>query len=301
MAENSQRQKASAKIYKLSDAVNKEWIVQQKSENVHLLRFKYKANWEQYVLLASDIHFDNSHCKRPLFKKHLEQAKERNAPVIIPGDLLCLMQGKYDPRKSYDALLPQYKTDDYFGAIIDDAVKFFEPYKKQLAVIGYGNHETSVLKRSNVDMIRWLCRELGSFRGGYRGFVRFLFQHEAGGSRQKKTMFYTHGAGGGGPVTRGVIKHNRRASMVRDVDIILSGHIHESWVLENEQFALSDQHVIKHKKQLHIQCPTYKDEIGTGAAGWANEKEFPPKPLGGWWLKFSALNNTISVSVERAE
>jgi len=246
------------------------WSIEEKSENVHVIRMNHKSGWEQYILLASDVHFDNANCNRTLFKKHLDQALERQAPIIIHGDLLCLMQGKYDPRKSYDALLPQYKTDDYFGAILEDAIEFLDPYKHLIAVIGYGNHETSVLKRNNVDMIKMLCRNLGCFSGG-------------------------------GPVTKGVGKHNRRATIVRDVDIVVSGHIHESWVLENQQFSLNDQHKIGHKKQLHIQCPTYKDEIGTGAMGWANEKEFPPKPLGGWWLKFTVRSNKVYMSAERAE
>jgi hypothetical protein len=31
------------------------------------------------------------------------------------------------------------------------------------------------------------------------------------------------------------------------------------------------------------------------------EKEFPPKPLGGWWLKFTVNSNQVSMSVERAD
>lgn len=277
------------------------WTLEEKAENVHLIRFTFNAGWEQYVLLASDIHYDNPHCDRALFKKHLEQARERDAPIIIPGDLFCVMQGKFDPRRSLSNVRPEHKTDDYLQAVVETTARDLAPYSDLIALIGYGNHETAITKNNGVDIIRWLCRELGVYRGGYRGFVRFLFEHEGKRSRQSRTMFYSHGAGGGGPVTRGVIKSNRRAAMVRNVDIVLAGHIHESWVLENPQLSLNEQHAVKHRTQFHIQCPTYKDEIGSGAHGWANEKEFPPKPLGGWWLKFSATSKHIRVSVERAD
>lgn len=281
--------------------VQKPWIVEEKGENVHLIRFKYTPGWQQHVLLISDLHFDHAKCKRKLLKKHLDQAIERNAPIIIAGDALCLMQGKFDPRKSYDSLLPQYKTDDYFGAIIEDATKFFEPYKDNIALIGYGNHETSVLRRQNVDMIKWLTRQLGCPRGAYQGFVRFMFEHEDGGKRQSKTLFYNHGTGGGGPVTRGAITSNRENARIDGVDIFLRGHIHEAWAMETPKLMLSAQHIIKHRKVLHIQSATYKDEIGTGAHGWANEKNFPVKPEGGYWLKFWANHNTVFMGVERTE
>lgn len=283
----------------IQTADQKPWQVEEKSENVHLIRFKYTPGWEQHVLLASDVHFDHAKCKRSLFRKHLDRALERNAPIIIPGDLLCLMQGKYDPRKSYDSLLPQYKTDDYFGAIIEDTVRFLEPYKHLIAVIGDGNHETNVLKRHNVNMIKWLTRELGCFHGGYQGFVRFMFEHSAGGKRRSKTLFYNHGTGGGGPVTRGAITSNRENARVDGVDIMVRGHIHEAWQMETPKLTLNPQHNIQHKNVMHIQCPTYKDEIGNAAGGWANEKNFPVKPLGGWWLKFTASHNNVVMSAER--
>jgi UDP-2,3-diacylglucosamine pyrophosphatase LpxH len=53
---------------------------------------------DQDVLMISDVHFDNPKCDRKLLKKHLDEAKRRNAKVLINGDLFDLMQGKNDKR-----------------------------------------------------------------------------------------------------------------------------------------------------------------------------------------------------------
>lgn len=62
--------------------------------------FAYKADEPIELLLASDVHFDNPKCRRDIFFRHLNEAKKRGAKVAIFGDLFCLMQGKYDPRRS---------------------------------------------------------------------------------------------------------------------------------------------------------------------------------------------------------
>ena len=58
--------------------------------NVHIFR----NNWQpKKVLLLSDIHWDNPKCDRELLKRHLDQAKEIGADVLLNGDTFCLMQG----------------------------------------------------------------------------------------------------------------------------------------------------------------------------------------------------------------
>ena len=61
--------------------------------NVHLI----DNQWEpKKVLLLSDIHWDNPKCQRDLLKRHLDEAKEIGADVLLNGDTFCLMQGAYD-------------------------------------------------------------------------------------------------------------------------------------------------------------------------------------------------------------
>jgi len=54
------------------------------NNNVHIFNV---PEGEKKVLLISDIHWDNPHCDRKLLKKHLDEALEINADVLINGDL----------------------------------------------------------------------------------------------------------------------------------------------------------------------------------------------------------------------
>lgn len=282
--------------------------VEERSQNVHdiLMTFERNRSWEQYVLLTADRHFDNPKSNRKLQFEHLQEAQERNAPVIDLGDFFCLMQGKYDPRKNKADILPQHNKADYLDAVIDEAVELFAPYANQFAVIGYGNHETSILKHQETDVIRRFVYRMkqhnpNMYAGDYGGWVRFRF--EASGvtrTRRDVKLKYFHGSGGGGPVTKGVIQTNRRAVYLPDADIVASGHIHESWQLSICRERISVHGNIFLDEQLHISCTTYKEEYGDGGHGWHIERGAPPKPIGAVWLRFFYRDGKIKYVAERA-
>lgn len=283
------------------------WTVEQKSGNVHLIRIPYgQVGWEQRVLLSSDRHHDNPGSDWSMEKRHLDEARTYGAPIVDVGDLFCAMQGKYDRRSDKSHIRPEHQTNRYLDALVDEAASFYGPYSDLFAVLGRGNHDQAIVKNHETDLISRLAGKLASqggppYAGGYRGWVRFMFEREDGsGGRQSISLFYTHGAGGGGPVTKGVIKTNRRATYLPDADIVVSGHIHESWYLEIPRFRLSSGHKLYKDTQYHVQIPTYKDEMETGAEGWANEREMPPKPLGAWWMRFYLQGGRVRVKFERA-
>ena len=45
-------------------------------------------NWEQWVLLVSDQHWDNPLCDRELLADHYNEAVARGAPILSFGDQL---------------------------------------------------------------------------------------------------------------------------------------------------------------------------------------------------------------------
>ena len=57
-----------------------------KSPGAYFTRLSYTPKWSAYWLIISDLHFDANGCNRPLLKKHLDQAQERDAPVFIFGE-----------------------------------------------------------------------------------------------------------------------------------------------------------------------------------------------------------------------
>ena len=101
----------------------------KKQNNILTLDFPWE---KKKVLLISDIHWDNPKCRRDVLKRHLDQALEEDAVIIFNGDTFCLMQGKADPRKGKQDILPEHNVYNYFDAVVEDAVNWFKPYAKIL-------------------------------------------------------------------------------------------------------------------------------------------------------------------------
>lgn len=247
-----------------------------------------KAWEETKILLISDLHWDNPKCDRALLKKHLDEAVKGNNDILINGDLFCLMQGAYDPRKSKSDIRPEHNVSNYFDAIITTAVDWFAPYAHLIKMIGYGNHETSILKRQETDIIERFVTLL-NYKcgteiqvGGYGGWVRINF--DDGSSHKSFKIKYMHGFGGGGAVTRGTIQHNRMSVNVEGADAIWMGHVHEDYEMTYTVEELTNSDTVMLRDILMIRTSAYKEEYGDGSKGWHIERGASPKPIGGRWL-----------------
>lgn len=247
--------------------------------------------WEQYFLMTSDRHHDSVDCDRDMELSHLEMARKRKAWIIDVGDLFDVMQGRYDPRRSYSNLRPEYAQDNYLDEIVKEAAEFYGPYTSNILVMGRGNHESSILKNNGVDLTGNLVHRLNSDHGGniqaggFGGWVRILCTI-AGTQRQSVIIKYFHGAGGGtAAVTRGVIQTNRQAVYLPDADIVVNGHSHDSWYVPISRERLTNEGIIQQDIQHHIRTATYKLDYGDGSHGWHVETGKPPKPLGAVWVR----------------
>jgi predicted phosphodiesterase len=284
----------------------KQWTVEKVSEVCANIRVNYRraADWEQWGLLCADSHLDNPKTDLKLKKHHLEQAKQRNAFIIEIGDLFDAMQGKGDRRSDKHDLRPEILAMDgpYLNNLVQFVSETFNPYKDNFAVIGEGNHETSVKNKLEYDLLSGLVHDMrkdGSpvIKCGYRGWIRFMFDAD-GRSRMSKRFYYNHGSGGGGPVTKGVIQTNRRAAYVSGADAILYGHTHESWLLNTPQTVLMDSGREKVKDLWHVQIPTYKEEFANHGGGFHHETGKPPKPKGAVWVRFYYSGRTEQIEME---
>lgn len=108
------------------------------SRNVYQIELPPK---KAEVAVLSDIHWDNPKCNRKLLTKHLNHCLDMDLPIVIVGDLFCLMQGRGDNRRNKSDILPEHNNAFYLDSIVDTAVEWFKPYVHNIAVIGYGNHE----------------------------------------------------------------------------------------------------------------------------------------------------------------
>jgi hypothetical protein len=121
------------------------------TKNVHELKFDEQ---EAEIAMLSDLHWDNPKCDRDQLKKHLDYCKKMDIPVVINGDFFCLMQGRGDNRRNKSDILPEHNNARYLDSIVDTAVEWFAPYADIIKVIGYGNHETGIIKYQETDILQ---------------------------------------------------------------------------------------------------------------------------------------------------
>lgn len=278
--------------------VKKIWKHEQLNRNVFRISIDIakNKNWEWWMLLTSDQHWDNPGSNHEMQIRHLKEARERGAAVMSAGDFFCLMQGKWDKRSSKNSIRPEHNNDRYLDSVIDTAVDFFKPFADMFVCIATGNHEQSIADRYETSMIDRFCgainREAKSkiHNGGFSGWIIFQFVEKLNNSSRSNSnrtvLHYDHGYAGGGAVTADMIQHQRRSVYLPDADIILSGHTHDQWCREVARLRLTSNGAIRHDIQTHIKIPSYKEEYKDGYKGWHATKGLPPKPIGAYWLRF---------------
>jgi len=130
------------------------------------LNFVFSKNKKEYwILVQADGHLDNPKCDLDLYKKHLEQAKERNAKIIQIGDMFDVMQGKFDKRSNKQSLKNEFKNKSYFDGVIDFYCDLHKNYKDNLFLLTEGNHESSIKNKNETDLI-------------YRTVDKFNYKHQ---------------------------------------------------------------------------------------------------------------------------
>ena len=268
------------------------WESTRVNRAVHRVDMKSTGEgWEQWFLLSSDRHHDNKKTDHDLELRHLHQARSRSAGVIDVGDLFCAMNGKFDRRSDVANCRPEQQQGRYLDSLVDCASEFYAPFAENFVVIGRGNHETAIYKHHETDLTERLCQAMTAQSGhqvdagGYGGWVQFVI-HRTSTSRQRVNLKFWHGAGGGGPVTRGVITTNRMAVYLPDAHIVCSGHTHDQWVVPIARERLLQNGEVGRDEVLHVKLGTYKEAVGDGWGGWEVETGKPPKPMGAQWLRF---------------
>jgi hypothetical protein len=262
------------------------------AENIHELKL---TGTRAKIAMLSDIHWDNPKCDWKQLKNDLDFCLDNSIPIHINGDMFCLMQGRGDNRRNKSDIRPEHNNAKYLDSIVETAVEWWSPYAHLLTVIGYGNHETAIIKFQETDILARFVKLLNLknntnvMTGGYGGWfivnqvVREKPEGQPGSTRAIKIKYF-HGSGGGGVVTKGALNLTRALEMYEDFDVFTMGHIHENAARNDARDvctmgASNYRHV---QKQLHMMLTgCYKEEYGTGSKGWHVERGAPIKPTGG--------------------
>ena len=222
-------------------------------------RYDYSTKNEFYFGLFSDLHIDSVHFAKDKFIADMNESVAHNARILINGDVFDGILPT--DRKRYARGQDQFNEDAQINSRIDYAVKLLKPYVDYIDFIGIGNHEASLVKYDNVDMLKLLASELSKYRnlklppikrGSYQGFLRFWFEAKGGAVRQY-VIYRDHGKGGASPVTKGIINFNRvHTTFIADTYWL--GHTHSS-VIDNSTWTIYPDNsgkIIKKQKRSII-------------------------------------------------
>lgn len=234
------------------------------------------------VLFLGDLHWDHPGCDRDGLKRVLDRAVEQGAWIALLGDTFCAMQGTNDRRGHKSAIRPEHQRDDYFSALIETSVEWFMPYRDHLWLVLEGNHESAIKRHNEIDLVKHFVDGLGGniLTPGYSTYalVRMMRQGQYG----TVPMWLAHGHGGGGEVTKGAIQAQRRAVTYPDAQVVVSGHIHNSYFIAHEQHRVSSSGKVKSAQQEHYVVSAWKDEFEGGKGGYHVEKGRGPVLPSGW-------------------
>lgn len=283
--------------------------VQLTKPDKSILRIDYRPRKESepfLLLLRTDAHHDNAHTDQDMERRHIDQAVRDGALIADGGDLHCAMQGKWDRRADRSALRPEYQYGNYLDRLVDEAVRFYEPSARNWAMMGLGNHETSIMKHHETNLTERTVERLKMAGAtslhscGYAGWIRILIHSATCRKSASLWIYHHHGYGGGGAVTRGVIQTNRMAVYLPDADIVWTGHTHDHWMVPIERYRVTKYDKPYLDRQMHVRTAGYKDEFSP-QSGWTVERGGAPKPKGAAWLRCWLRNNaTIDYELQEA-
>jgi predicted phosphodiesterase len=276
------------------------------STNSHLYRIK---SGEIKLLLISDIHFDSPNCDRDTLSAHLDQAKADGALVIINGDLFDVMGAYRDPRSKPNEVRPEYyvRGKSYLDAVLEDVVSYFRPYRDNLLQVNTGNHESSVQKHHDTDIIdRFIfMMNLDNAlrpvqRGAYQGYINLML-HTAGTMKSSYKIAYNHGSGGGARRSKDILKADLDFARFRNANLIMSGHTHDKLHYPGlVGYELDPKGRVRQVSTDWIKTGSYKKT--SADYGWEVEKGFNPSKMGGYWchLEQKRVRSTDPGGEERA-
>jgi len=267
------------------------------AENIHELKLE---GTKTRIAMLSDIHWDNPKCDWKLLKKDLDYCVKESIPIMINGDMFCLMQGRGDKRRNKSDIRPEHNNANYLDSIVETAVEWWSPYAHLLTVIGMGNHESAIIKFQETNILKRFVKLLNLKNntnvktGGYGGWliINSLLRQKPNNRPDRRVckIKYFHGSGGGGVVTKGALNLTRALEMYEDFDVFTMGHIHENAARNDvrDVVTLGSNNYRHVQKQLHLMLTgTYKEEYGAGSKGWHVERGAPVKPTGGRILEIS--------------
>lgn len=271
-------------------------MVKRIASNVHQIT----AVQHLPLLIVSDIHYDSLHCDRESLKKHFDQIKEKNGQILIIGDWFDVMGCYKDPRSKAAQIDPKYiqRGRSYLDLVVEDSYEFLKPYKKNIALITYGNHEMSILKHRDTDPLERLLFLLNQdgeglvHKGAYAGWVQVNMNRQKSNATVQFNIAYHHGKGGGAQRSKGILYSQLDAMEFPDAHLIVSGHDHNKIYDPSNVRRRINRYGNTSKDSVHwLKTGSYA--LSPDDFGWVVEKGFMAKRMGGWFCDLDVIRSQV--------
>lgn len=275
----------------------------------NIFRLELKSNLERfYFYLLSDLHIGSSSLNYYRLNKTLEEARSLNARILINGDVFDGILPK-DMKRFQPSVLDRelQGMDDILSAVIDKGVRILEPYADLIDVIGIGNHEDSILRHHNINLvgskgclIDRLNAKGGNIKyGGYTGYLTYTFWRMKSKSHFSSTKFviqYHHGAGGSAIVTKGILNLARASASNEGADIIWQAHKHNIIGNVNIKTFAQNSGNVDFREERWIMTGAFQNYTENS---FAVRQDMKPQPHGGVKVEvwFSGSNRKKNVRI----
>ena len=142
-------------------------------------------------------------------------------------------------------------------AQITTAIELFRPISKKILGCVAGNHERRTFKQDGIDLIYFMCTELGiADRYEYGAellFIRFGINPRCKRRKMCYTVYMTHGDGQGGRLIGGKANGLQRRGRIVNADIVLTGHTHTPFTFRENTFLIDYQNSsVTEREQVFI-------------------------------------------------
>lgn len=197
---------------------------------------EYTFDTEIEVLVIGDVHIGDKECDTKLVNKTIDYIKAHdNTRLVLNGDLLntaikssvSFEHGAMSPKSEYRML-----------------VDLLTPVKEKIIGVVSGNHDDRITKETGIDIIEFLCKELGieDTYCKYQGMLLITCHIEQKRSKLHK-IFFTHGIGSGGRQIGSKANFLQRLTgIVSNANCYVVNHTHTPLHFTDKVYYLDSKH-----------------------------------------------------------
>ena len=209
------------------------------------------------IEIFSDLHIGSKRCDMTLIKERIEKVK--NNP-----DTYCILLGDLINNSTKTSVGDVYDEPLSPMAQITTAIELFKPIKDKILGCVSGNHERRTMKQDGVDLIYFMCAELGiTERYAYSSellFIRFGVNPTDPRRKMCYTLYMTHGDGQGGRLIGGKANGLQRRGRIVDADIVVTGHTHTPFTFREKMYVVNYQRsIVLEREQVFVNASATLD------------------------------------------